>query len=572
MTALSANLVASKERHPDRIALRCDDLQFTFAEFDAAAARVATLLEQAGIEPGDRVGVMLPNTPAFAIVFYGIIYRGAVAVPMNPLLKSREVSYYLSNSGAKALFAAPGLRRRGHRRRRRGGRPVLARRRRRTGRADRRPARARSHRLQRGHDDVAVILHTSGTTGKPKGAMLTHGNLGRNAEVSVRTLVETGPDDVVMGCLPLFHVFGLTCGLNGAVLAGATLTLIPRFDPRKALEVIERDAVTVFEGVPTMYSALLSVADEAAPEATRSLRTCVSGGAALPVQVLTDFEKAFGCAVLEGYGLSESSPAAAFNHPNRARKAGSIGTPIEGVEMRVVDLDGVEVPQGQTGEIQIRGHNVMKGYWNLPDATKATITARRVAGHRRRRTRRRGRLLLHRRPDQGHDHPRRLQRLSRARSRKCSTSIRTVAEAAVIGIPHDSLGEEVGAAVALKKGAASDGRRAARIRQGAGGRLQVSAPGLAGRRSAQGAHRQGPEARHHRSDNRKHTITMARSSKSQGSHDQSRRAGCAARPASHQRHQAIRQPNDAERHLGPLRRQPRSAPRRGGRPGWHADP
>ena len=119
--------------------------------------------------------------------------------------------------------------------------------------------------MERGHDDVAVILHTSGTTGKPKGAMLTHGNLGRNAEVSVRTLVETGPDDVVMGCLPLFHVFGLTCGLNGAVLAGATLTLIPRFDPRKALEVIERDAVTVFEGVPTMYSALLSVADRCRP-------------------------------------------------------------------------------------------------------------------------------------------------------------------------------------------------------------------------------------------------------------------------------------------------------------------
>ncbi len=177
-----------------------------------------------------------------------------------------------------------------------------------------------------------------------------------------------------MGCLPLFHVFGLTCGLNGSVLSGATLTLIPRFDPRKALEVIERDGVTVFEGVPTMYSALLSVAAEAAPEATRSLRTCVSGGAALPVQVLNDFEKAFGCTVLEGYGLSESSPAAAFNHPNRPRKAGSIGTPIEGVEMRVVDMDGVAVPQGDTGEIQIRGHNVMKGYWNLPEATEATIT------------------------------------------------------------------------------------------------------------------------------------------------------------------------------------------------------
>src|ERR1700754_225563 len=304
---LSGNLIASKNRHPDRVALRCGDLRFTFAELDAAAARVATLLDKAGIEPGDRVGVMLPNTPAFAIAFYGIMYRGAVAVPMNPLLKAREVAYYLSNSGAKALFATPAF-------------------------ADQATAGAAEVRarcwvvddaglakltadlpaqespVQRDDDDVAVILHTSGTTGKPKGAMLTHGNLGRNAEVAVRTLVETGPDDVVMGCLPLFHVFGLTCGLNGSVLSGAMLTLIPRFDPRKALEVIERDGVTVFEGVPTMYSALLSIANEAAPESTRSLRTCVSGGAALPVQVLTDFEIAFGCTVLEGYGLSESSP------------------------------------------------------------------------------------------------------------------------------------------------------------------------------------------------------------------------------------------------------------------------
>jgi long-chain acyl-CoA synthetase len=452
VTALSTNLVASKDRHPDRVALRCDDLQFTFAEFDAAAARVATLLEQAGVEPGDRVGVMLPNTPAFAIAFYGIMYRGAVAVPMNPLLKAREVAYYLSNSGAKALFATPAF-------------------------ADEATAGAAEVRarcwvvddaalmkliadlpehspLERADDDVAVILHTSGTTGKPKGAMLTHGNLSRNCDVSVRTLVETGPDDVVMGCLPLFHVFGLTCGLNSSVLAGAMLTLIPRFDPRKALEVIERDAVTVFEGVPTMYSALLSVAEEASPEATRSLRTCVSGGAALPVQVLADFEKAFGCTVLEGYGLSESSPAAAFNHPNRPRKAGSIGTPIQGVQMRVVDLDGVEVPQGDTGQIQIRGHNVMKGYWNLPDATKDTITADGWLN-----TGDVGRVdedgyfyIVDRTKDMiirgGYNvYPREIEEVLYEHP--------AVAEAAVIGIPHDSLGEEVGAAVALKKGASA---------------------------------------------------------------------------------------------------------------------
>jgi long-chain acyl-CoA synthetase len=451
MTALSANLVASRERYPDRIALRCDDLQLSYAEFDAAAARVATLLERAGVEPGDRVGVMLPNVPAFAVVFYGIVYRGAVAVPMNPLLKAREVAYYLSNSGAKALVATPAFAEEASA----GAAEVGAR----CWLVDDvglaeliadLPAQVAP--VERGDDDVAVILHTSGTTGKPKGAMLTHGNLGRNAEVSVRTLVQTGPEDVVMGCLPLFHVFGLTCGLNGSVLAGAMLTLIPRFDPRKALEVIERDAVTVFEGVPTMYSALLSVADQARPGATRSLRTCVSGGAALPVQVLADFEKAFGCTVLEGYGLSESSPAASFNHPGRPRKAGSIGTPIEGVEMRVVDLDGVEVPQGQTGQIQIRGHNVMKGYWNLPEATAETITAEGWLN-----TGDVGRVdadgyfyIVDRTKDMiirgGYNvYPREIEEVFYEHP--------AVAEAAVVGIPHDSLGEEVGAAVALKKGA-----------------------------------------------------------------------------------------------------------------------
>ena len=452
MTALSANLVASKERYPNRTALRCDDLQFTYAEFDAAAARVATLLERAGVEPGDRVGLMLPNTPAFALAFYGIMYRGAVAVPMNPLLKAREVSYYLSNSGAKALFATPAF-------------------------AEEATAGAaevgaecwvvddaglkkliadlpeQDSPVECGDHDVAVILHTSGTTGKPKGAMLTHGNLSRNCEVSVRTLVETGRDDVVMGCLPLFHVFGLTCGLNGTVFAGGMLTLLPRFEPRKAIEIIERDAVTVFQGVPTMYSALLSVADQAPPGAMRTLRTCVSGGAALPVQVLADFEKAFGCTVLEGYGLSESSPAAAFNHPNRPRKPGSIGTPIEGVEMRVVDLDGVEVPQGEAGQIQIRGHNVMKGYWNLPEATKETITADGWLN-----TGDVGRVdedgyfyIVDRTKDMiirgGYNvYPREIEEVLYEHP--------AVAEAAVIGIPHDSLGEEVGAAVALKKGAA----------------------------------------------------------------------------------------------------------------------
>jgi long-chain acyl-CoA synthetase len=454
VTGLSGNLVASKNRHPDRVALRCGDLRFTFAEFDAAAARVATLLDKAGIEAGDRVGVMLPNTAAFAIAFYGIMYRGAVAVPMNPLLKAREVAYYLSNSAAKALFAAPPT-----------AKEAVS------GAAETRAqcwivddaelakltADLPEHGapVQRNTDDTAVILHTSGTTGKPKGAMLTHGGLGRNAEVCMRTLVEIGPNDVVMGCLPLFHVFGLTFGLNCAVLAGAMLTLIPRFDPGEVLEVIERDGVTVFAGVPTMYSALLGVASAAAPGATRSLRTCVSGGAALPVQVLSDFENAFGCMILEGYGLSESSPAASFNHPHRPRKVGSVGTPIEGVQMRVVDLNGAEVAQGQAGEIQIRGHNVMQGYWNLPEATNATITPDGWLN-----TGDVGRVdkdgyfyIVDRTKDLiirgGYNvYPREIEEVLYEHP--------AVAEAAVIGIPHDLLGEEVGAAVALKKGESVD--------------------------------------------------------------------------------------------------------------------
>jgi long-chain acyl-CoA synthetase len=439
---------------PDRVALRCNDLRFTFAEFDSAAARVATLLDTAGIEPGDRVGVMLPNTPAFAIAFYGIMYRGAVAVPMNPLLKAREVAYYLSNSEAKALFAAPATAKEA------------------ASGADETDAQCwivddaelanltadlseQRAPVPRNHDDTAVILHTSGTTGKPKGAMLTHDGLGRNAEVCTRSVIEIGPDDVVMGCLPLFHVFGLTVGLGCAVLAGATLTLTPRFDPREVLEVIEREGVTVFAGVPTMYSSLLSVASEAAPEATRSLRVCVSGGAALPVQVLFDFESAFGCVVLEGYGLSESSPAASFNHPHRPRKVGSVGTPIEGVQMRVVDLKGAEVARGHAGEIQIRGHNVMKGYWNLPEATEATITPDGWLN-----TGDVGRVdedgyfyIVDRTKDLiirgGYNvYPREIEEVLYEHP--------AVAEAAVIGIPHDSLGEEVGAAVSLKKGAILD--------------------------------------------------------------------------------------------------------------------
>jgi long-chain acyl-CoA synthetase len=166
-----------------------------------------------------------------------------------------------------------------------------------------------------------VILYTSGTTGTPKGAELTHANLTRNAELAASTMLNVHAGDVTMGCLPLFHVFGLTCGLNATIVGGGTLTLLPRFDAGKALEIIGRDQVTVFEGVPTMYAGMLHHPDPAATD-TSSLRTCVSGGASMPLEIMRAFEQTFGCMILEAYGLSETSPVASFNHPDRSASPG----------------------------------------------------------------------------------------------------------------------------------------------------------------------------------------------------------------------------------------------------------
>ncbi|MGW4350628.1 long-chain-fatty-acid--CoA ligase [Nocardia sp. NPDC004582] len=449
MSNLSLNLTAAASRLPDRRALISGSTAITYAEFLTASARMATLLERMGISPGDRVAIMLPNGTAFAIAFYGILRRGAIAVPINPLSKNREVEFYLTNTAATALFATSAAADEAATGAAAAGTSVVF-----VDDAtigdliDGLPAQAAP--VDRAANDTAVILHTSGTTGRPKGAELTHGGLGRNADVVARMLA-VDADDVLIGCLPLFHVFGLTCGLNAAVLTGAAVALIPRFDAHAVLETITREKATVFEGVPTMYAALLAIADSFPPEAAASLRVCMSGGAALPVQVLSDFEHAFGTVILEGYGLSETSPVACFNHLGRVRKPGSIGTPIEGVEMRIVDPDGNALPVGEPGEIQIRGHNVMKGYWNLPDATAAAIdddgwfatgdiAETDADGYfwiidRKKDLIIRGGINVYPREIEEvlYEHP-------------------AVAEAGVIGIAHTLLGEEIGAAVALKAG------------------------------------------------------------------------------------------------------------------------
>ena len=448
MPNLSLNLTRSAAAHPDQVAIRADEYELTYAGLDDATARVAAALREKGLQVGDRVAVMLPNIAAFAILYFAILRAGGVAVPMNPLLKAREVEFYLTDSGARLIFVASASVDEVTRGAEPTGAEVVV---------------VSSHAAElidghdpltevvdRADDDTAVILYTSGTTGRPKGAELTHHNLARNAAVTVETLVQLGPDDVVMGCLPLFHVFGQTCGLNAAIATGATLTLLARFDPKAALEVIQRDRVTVFEGVPTMYGAILHLPGREQYD-TSSLRTCISGGSALPVEILHAFEKAFGTILLEGYGLSETSPVASFNHPDRERKAGSIGIPILGVQMRLVDDEGAQVEAGQPGEIAIRGHNVMKGYWGRPEETADSmkdgwfvtgdIATVDEDGYY---------FIVDRKKDviiRGgmNVYPREVEEVLFEHP--------AVAEAAVVGIAHDTMGEEIGAAVALKPGA-----------------------------------------------------------------------------------------------------------------------
>jgi len=367
---LAQILTDAAESDPDHFAVKLDDTELTYAQLDGASAHIVGLLRAHGLSPGDRVGIMLPNVPYFPVCYYGILRAGGVVVPMNVLLKRREVAFYLQDPGAKLLFAWEGFAQDAQAGAQEAGAECLLVKlgefEQQMGRAE--PVTEVTHTAD---DDTAVILYTSGTTGTPKGAELTHANLSRNAQVA-RGLFELGADAIVLGALPLLHSFGQTCAMNATLGGGGTLTLIPRFDPGKALEIIQRDHVNIFQGVPTMFNAMLHHPDRDRYD-TSSLQVCASGGSAMPVELMRGFEEAFGCKVLEGYGLSESSPVASFNHPDRDRKPGSIGTPIQGVEMKVVDDEGHDVDQGEVGEIVIRGHNVMKGYWNRPEATEETV-------------------------------------------------------------------------------------------------------------------------------------------------------------------------------------------------------
>ncbi|GAA3789749.1 long-chain-fatty-acid--CoA ligase [Amycolatopsis tucumanensis] len=377
MTNLATLLTGTAAEHPDRTAIVIGDNRIGYAQLDRAANQVANLLARHGVRPGDKVALSCPNLPHFTIVYFGILKAGATVVPLNVLLKPREIAYHLSDSGAVAYFAFEGT----------ADLPigewaaeavsatcslfVL-------------PAAApppwageptEFDTADVDDDDTAVILYTSGTTGRPKGAELRHRNMRDNA-LAGRDLFAADPanPDTYLCVLPLFHSFGQTVVQNGAIAFGGTIIMLPRFEPRAALGLMLRETVTFFAGVPTMYWGLLGALDESVDVSALAarLRVAVSGGSALPGEVHRDFRERFGVTILEGYGLSETSPVASFSVYGEEPRVGSIGVPIPCVEMKLVDDDWSEVT-GEVGEIAIKGHNVMKGYHGRPEATAEVL-------------------------------------------------------------------------------------------------------------------------------------------------------------------------------------------------------
>ena len=389
MLNLSIMLEDSTRNYPERAAVVLGSQRLTYAQVDAAANQVANLLVARGIRPGDKVALTCPNLPYFPIVYYGILKAGAVVVPLNVLLKGREIAYHLNDSDARAYFCFQGT-------------PEL-------------PMGAEGHAgftqvattelfvlitadpaaaspiegvetlgaalrdqspvfepVLLPETDPAVILYTSGTTGQAKGAELSHANLVLNALTCNRLFQSKPGADTHLLVLPLFHSFGSTVNMNAGFATAATLVLLPRFDAAAAVQLFETEDITFFAGVPTMYWGLLNALTDGVDvgRIAANLRVAVSGGSSLPVEIIKEVKARFGVQILEGYGLSETSPVATFSDPNSEPRAGSIGIPIWGVEVKLIDeLWNTVAGADEIGEIAIRGHNIMRGYYNRPEAT-----------------------------------------------------------------------------------------------------------------------------------------------------------------------------------------------------------
>ncbi|GAA3525490.1 long-chain fatty acid--CoA ligase [Aeromicrobium panaciterrae] len=392
MTSLVKILEESVEAHPDRLAVIDDGRTLTYRELDARAREVAQVLRSTGVVEGDRVAFSCPNVAEFPIVYFGILMVGAAVVPLNVLLRDHEITYHLDDSSTKVYIAHVGT-------------PALpigevaaagfaasascehfftvgGQEDSSTSRSSLENAMKQvdglTHSVPVDDDAVAVVLYTSGTTGRPKGAELRHSNMRANvASVCEVFDCNTARPDVYLAALPLYHCYGQTVVQNGALSFGGTIVMLPRFDAEEALRLMEQHAVTFFSGVPTMYWSLLEAAgqDRDVTRVARSLRVANCGGAALPVEMHRRFLDRFGVTILEGYGLSETSPVASFNRLGDEPRVGSIGIPIPGVDMKLVNDDWSEVPDDPEviGEIAIRGPNVMKGYLGRPEATDEAI-------------------------------------------------------------------------------------------------------------------------------------------------------------------------------------------------------
>ncbi len=391
MFNLSILLESSTQKYPNRTAFTFQDTSLSYTQFNGAVNQVANGLVQSGIEKGDKVALSCLNIPYFPIVYFGILKAGAVVVPLSVLLKESEVEYHLQDSEAKAYFCFVGnealpMGERGYKGFNNAPNckdfymimptPTME--------SPIKDTKTLGG-LMNGQspsfefvmtspEDTALIIYTSGTTGKPTGAELSHSNIFMNAMLC-KDLLELTYEDKSLVVLPLFHIFSMTVLMINSVYCGAEGVLLARFDPQDAIDTMIQHEITVFAGVPTMYWALTNfeVDKKDIETIAKKLKTAVSGGASLPVNVIKSFEKKFDVKIIEGYGMSEGSPVVTFNQKDVGCKPGSIGTPIWGVQVKLVDADGNEVPQGEKGELIYKGHNVMKGYYNKPEANAKTI-------------------------------------------------------------------------------------------------------------------------------------------------------------------------------------------------------
>ncbi|MBB5959715.1 long-chain acyl-CoA synthetase [Saccharothrix tamanrassetensis] len=453
--SLAAVLAESAARYPDRAAVVFESRKTSYRELWWWARKYAAVLGDQGIGRGDRVALLLPNSTHLPMAYFGVLALGAVVVPVHALSKADEIEHVLRDSGAAALVCAGSLLEHGGEAARRAGVPVF------TVLADDGfrldVAAGRAAPIDRyapcAPDDAAMVLYTSGTTGKPKGAVLTHLGVTMNITVTMLSPFDFRADDVLLGALPLFHVFGQVCGMCVCFRAGATLVLMPTFDAARAIELMAEHRCTVFMGVPTMYMALLRASGTATVRPR--LHRAYSGGQALPVKVLEDFEDRFGCPVYEGYGLTETSPVVAYNQPAWPRKPGTVGLPVWGVEVAIAraEVEGrVELlPAGEVGEVVIRGHNVMAGYLNRPRATAEVLVDGWFRSGDLGRKDEDGYLsIVDRKKDVvlrgGYNvYPREVEEVLMRHP--------AVAQVAVIGVPHPTHGEEVCAVVLPASGA-----------------------------------------------------------------------------------------------------------------------